>query len=167
MELFSKLGIDWRMLIAQMINFGILLFILHRYVYRPLIGMLEKREMMIAKSVEDVRAIDERLKEAEEGYDGVMIKARTEAAGMLELAEKTAEQRRVQTLEKTKEELKQIVEQTRSMLAHEKTQMIEDVRQEIAGLVVSATRRVLSDVVTPKISEELAEKAIHSVTTRG
>jgi len=167
MELFTQLGIDWRMLIAQMINFGILLFILHRYVYRPILGMLEKRETMIAKSIEDVRVIDERLKEAEAGYEGVMTKARAEAASILDTAEKTAEQRRVQVLEKTKEELKQIVEQTRSMLAHEKSQMIEDVRGEVAGLVVSATQRMLSDVVTPKISEELAEKAIHSVTTRG
>ncbi len=166
MELFEKLGIDWRMLIAQMINFGILLFILHRYVYRPLIGMLEKREAMIEKSVTDARAIEERLKGAEAGYEEIMTKARVEAAQMLEMVEKTAEQRRSQALEKTKEDVRQIVEQTRSMLAREKEQLLEDVRSDVARLVVSATRGVLADVVTPKISEELAEKVIHNVSAR-
>lgn len=166
MELFSKLGIDWRMLIAQMINFGILLFILHRYVYRPLIGMLEKREAMIEKSVTDARAIDERLKGAEAGYEEMMTKARMQAAELLDTAEKTADQRRVQALEKTKEDVRQIVEQTRAMLSAEKTQMLEDIRRDVAGLVVSASRSILSDVTTPKISEELAEKAIHTVSAR-
>lgn len=167
MELFSKLGIDWRMLIAQMINFGILLFILHRYVYRPLIAMLEKREAMIEKSVNDARAVEERLKSAEAGYEEVMTKARTQAAELLDTAEKTAEQRRAQAIEKTKEDVRQIVEQTRAMLRTEKTQMIEEIRHDVVTLVVSATKSILADVTTPKISEELAEKAIHEVPSRG
>ena len=148
-----------------MINFGILLFILHRFVYKPLLGMLEKREKMIAKSVDDARSIEERLKGAQSTAEEMMTKARIEAATLLEQAEKVAEQRRTLALEKTKEEVKHIVEQTRTMLLQEKNQILEDVRGDVATLVVAATRAVLADVTTPKLSDELVEKAIHSAQT--
>jgi hypothetical protein len=44
--------------------------------------------------------------------------------------------------------------------------MLEDVRVEVSGLVVAATRAVLADIATPKISEELVEKAIHTIQSR-
>ncbi len=163
MEAFAKLGIDWRLLIAQIINFGILLFILHRFAYKPMLSMLEKRESMIEKSVNDAKAIDEKLKTCEERVQEIGATARKDAASILEVAEKNAEQRRVQALEKTKEEVRGIVEQTRAMLAQEKTQMLGEVRQEVARLVVLATERVLSDVATQKISDDLVKKTIHEV----
>ncbi|MBI3685123.1 hypothetical protein HY250_01845 [Candidatus Azambacteria bacterium] len=42
MELFQKFGIDWRLLVMQIINFAILLFILKRYLYKPVMDMLER-----------------------------------------------------------------------------------------------------------------------------
>ena len=48
-ELFSKLGIDWKLLIAQIINFLVLLFVLYKFAYRPILSMLEKRTKKIEK----------------------------------------------------------------------------------------------------------------------
>lgn len=166
MELFSKLGIDWRMLIAQLVNFGILLAILHRFVYRPLLAMLEKREQMVAKSVNDARAIEERLKQAEAGYEELMGNARKEASQIMQAAEQNAEQRRTQVLEKTKEDVRQIVEQTRASIAAEKNHMIEEVRSEMSTLLVQASEKLLSGVATPKISQEMLQQTIKEVTAR-
>lgn len=164
MEILSKLGIDWKLLVAQLVNFAILLGILYKFVYKPLLALLEKREKMIAKSVEDARAIEERLKETENGTQEVLMKARREAAGILQTAEQTAEERKKQSVEKTKEDLRQIVEQTRAMLKSEKEAMMQEAKAEIAHIVVLASERILADVAHEKVSDALARKTLEKIT---
>ncbi|MEK7122490.1 MAG: F0F1 ATP synthase subunit B [Patescibacteria group bacterium] len=163
MEILTKLGIDWRLLIAQIVNFAILLAVLYRFVYKPLLGLLEKREKMIEKSVEDAKAIEERLRATEKGSEEILTKACVQAAALLEQAEKTAEERTRAATEKTKEDVRQIVEQTRAMLKNEKEAMIASVRQEIAEVVIHATEQVLRDVSHEKVSEQLVKKTLESV----
>lgn len=165
MEILSKLGIDWRLLLAQIVNFAILLAVLYRFVYTPLLALLEKREKMIAKSVEDARAIEERLRDTEKGTQEVLASARREATQILEAAEQTAEDRKKAALEKTKEDLRQIVEQTRAMLKSEKETMMQEVTHEIAHIVVQATERVLEDVVHEKVSDAFVQKTLEKMKT--
>mgnify|MGYP001588456271 CR=1 FL=1 len=63
MELISKLGIDWKLLVAQIVNFFILLFVLYKFAYKPVLEMLEKRSKTIEKGIHDAKASEERLKE--------------------------------------------------------------------------------------------------------
>lgn len=163
MEILSKLGIDWRLLLAQIVNFAILLAVLYTFVYKPLLALLEKREKMIAKSVEDARAIEERLRNTEKGTQEVLTNARKEAKQILEAAEQTAEERRKVAVEKTKEDLHHIVEQTRAMLKGEKETMMQEVQHEIAHIVVQATERVLADVAHEKVSDALAQKTLEKM----
>ncbi|MBI4599800.1 F0F1 ATP synthase subunit B [Candidatus Uhrbacteria bacterium] len=163
MEILSKLGIDWKLLIAQLINFAILLVVLYKFVYRPLLAMLEKRETMIAKSVDDARAIEERLRQTEKMSEEILIKTRQEAAQILETAGQTAEQRQNATIEKTKDDVRQIVEQTRTMLKNEKETLIHEARGHIAQLVVSATERVLGDMPHEKVGDALVKKTLEKI----
>lgn len=163
MEILAKLGIDWRLLLAQIVNFAILLAILYKFVYKPLLALLEKREKMIAKSVEDAHAIEERLRDTEKGAQEVFTNARKEATHILEVAGQTAEERRKAAVEKTKEDLRHIVEQTRTMLKSEKETMMQEARAEVAHLVVQATERVLADVAHEKISDALAQKTLEKI----
>lgn len=164
MEMLAKLGIDWKLLIAQLVNFAILLAILYKFVYKPLLAFLEKREAMIAKSVEDAQAIERRLKETEKASAEALVQARIEASKVLEEAEKVAEERRRQAIEKTKGDVAQIVEQTRAMLKGEKETMIQEAKAEIAHIVVLATERVLPDVAHEKVSDALAQKTLEKIT---
>lgn len=165
MEILSKLGIDWRLLIAQIVNFVILLAVLYKFVYKPLLALLEKREKMIAKSVEDARAIEERVRDTEKGTQEILTNARKEATQILEAAEQTAEDRRKGSVEKTKEDLRHIVEQTRALLKGEKETMMQEVQHEIAHIVVQATERVLEDVAHEKVSDALVQKTLAKMKT--
>ena len=53
MELLTKLGVDWKLLIAQIVNFTILVSVLTYFVYRPLLDLLDARRERIRKAVED------------------------------------------------------------------------------------------------------------------
>lgn len=163
MEILSKLGIDWKLLVAQAVNFAILLALLYKFVYKPLLALLEKREKMIAKSVDDAKAIENRLRDTEKTVEETLTNARKEASRILETAEHTLEERKKSAAEKTKEDIRQIVEQARAMLKNEKKAMIQEAKADIASLVVIATERVLADVAHEKISDELAQKTIEKI----
>ena len=47
-EIAKVFGIHWKLLAAQMVNFSIALFVLHRYVYKPIFAILEKRQQKLA-----------------------------------------------------------------------------------------------------------------------
>ena len=64
MELFAKLGIDWRLLIAQLVNFVILFTALTFLLYKPLIAALDKRRAKIAESLANAEKIGDELKRA-------------------------------------------------------------------------------------------------------
>ena len=61
MEIFSKLGIDWRLLLAQVVNFLILLFVLRRFAYTPMLRFLEKRKNRIEKGLKEGKLATEKL----------------------------------------------------------------------------------------------------------
>ena len=79
MELIDKLGIDLKLLIAQIINFVLLLGILTFLVYKPILKLLDKRKKMIEENVENTQKIEERLEKLEEEKEKVMAEASEKA----------------------------------------------------------------------------------------
>ena len=65
MGLIYALGIDGRILLAQLFNFAILVFILWRFAYKPVLNILEERRLKVEKSLDDAEAATKRLKQAE------------------------------------------------------------------------------------------------------
>lgn len=160
MEILGKLGIDWKLLVAQLVNFGLLLLILHRFVYKPLLGVLEKRASTIEKSLADARAIEERLKEAEQSKSDILIKARQEAAVLMEEVARLAEQRRVTALEKAKQEVAQVIEDAKAEIAREKQAMLSKAKEQFGELVVKAAQVVIQHGLDKEIPADLVEKVV-------
>ena len=80
MELLGKLGIDWRLLIAQIINFLLLLVILYRLLYKPVIALLDQRSAKIEKSLQAAQQIEANLKQTESERAQKILAAKKEAA---------------------------------------------------------------------------------------
>src|SRR3989344_4099811 len=60
-ELFAAFGIDWKLLLAQAVNFGIVLVALWYFLYKPVVATMEKRRAVVAKGVEDALRAEEKL----------------------------------------------------------------------------------------------------------
>ena len=71
-QLISTFGIDWRLLLVQSVNFGLLLLVLWRFVYRPVLAMIDERREKIAEGVQKAEAADRRLAEADEEGKGII-----------------------------------------------------------------------------------------------
>lgn len=160
MELLQNLGIDWKLLIAQLINFVILLAILYKFLYKPVLKILHTRSEKIEQSLKNADEVEQRLKSATEMYDAKIISARQQAQSILESVQKEADLQRISLIQKAQAEAEAILKNGQKRLAADKEKMLRSAEEELVDLIASATENVLGDIITPDIDEQLIEQAM-------
>ena len=160
MEVLAKLGIDWKLLIAQAVNFVVLLWVLRRYAYTPILKALETRTKKIEQGLKDAASSQERLQKVVEEEKQVMAAAREEAHDILVRAEASAKERDGRMLQETKAKIDRMVTDADTHLAEEKARLVREAKAEISGLVIMTTERVLHGVVDARVDAQLVEGAL-------
>ncbi|MFH0829091.1 MAG: F0F1 ATP synthase subunit B [Candidatus Kerfeldbacteria bacterium] len=162
-ELFSKLGIDWKLLIAQVINFAILFWVLKRFAYKPILSMLERRRATVEKSLVDAKKIEERLGALEQERETVLGNARAEAHTIVESATKDAATFTEQSKQQTKAETAAMIEAARKDVTRMKDTIVADAKEDIANLVVAGAEKVIRIKLNPDTEQELIHDTLRRV----
>jgi F-type H+-transporting ATPase subunit b len=143
MELIEKLGLDLKLLIAQVISFIIILTVLNLLLYKPIFKVLDKRRKMIEKSVEDAKKAEEQVKGIAEEKTKVLASASAEAIAIMEKAKKNGEDEYKKLVEKAKKEMDTLAQRHKMQMEEEKNRMISEAKKEIAGLVIMSAEKIL------------------------
>jgi F-type H+-transporting ATPase subunit b len=162
MELFEKLGIDWRLLIAQLVNFAILMTALFFLLWKPLTKALEDRRKKIAESLDNAEKIGAELKRTTEEGDRLLSKARAESQLIVGEAQKQSDAVRVGAVEKARAEVAAVVAAGRAQIAADRDAMLVEVREAAASLVAGATAKVIGEKLTAAKDKAIIEKALES-----
>src|SRR3989344_1657247 len=162
-ELFTKLGIDWQLLVAQIINFSVLLYVLYRLLYKPMLSILEKRRHMVEKSIKEAKEIEHEKKVIAETKEKITLEAKKEAKKLLEAVAEKAKKYQQELTEKAHEEAEKILAKAQKDLAVEKQRLMQEVRKEEADLVMRATEKVLLEKVSAESDRKLSEKFIRDI----
>lgn len=157
------LGINFKLFIAQLVNFAIVLFILWKWVFTPITKQLQSRTASIEKSLKDAETTEKEKQEFNTWKKQEMAKARTEASGIVSAAAGEAESVKAQILAAAKAEQEKILETTKSQLKIEQEKAVAAVKTEVAGLVVSATEKILKQKLDPKKDKELIDEALKGI----
>jgi len=160
-ELLSKLGIDWKLLIAQIVNFLVLLFVLWKFAYGPILAMLEKRQKKIEKGLKDADEAHKKLTESEERQKEVLKKARTEAKDIVEKAHVQAEKSKAEIAVEAKSQAEKIIINAKAEIEQEKQKTIAEIKSEIGGLVVAAAEKIVGEKMDEKKNRELIEESLN------
>ena len=159
-ELISKLGIDWKLLIAQIVNFLVLLFVLWKFAYGPILAMLEKRQKKIEKGLKDAEAAGKKLEESEEKQKEILKRARTEAKDIVEKARIQAEKAKSEIAVEAKVQAEKIITSAKAEIEQEKQKTIAEIKSEIGGLVVAAAEKIVGEKMDAEKDKKLIEEAI-------
>ncbi|MBM5789722.1 F0F1 ATP synthase subunit B [Candidatus Parcubacteria bacterium] len=162
----GMLGINLKIFIAQLFNFVLVLLVLWKWVYRPLVKLLDARTARIEKSMKQADEIEKRMAGLEEEQARVIAQAKSEAAVMLEQARESAEQRKKELLEGAKGEVQKVIAQGKEQLKAEKQNMVREAKTELVELAVEAARKILQESVNEKKSKQLAEEAIETLSSK-
>lgn len=155
MEIFAKLGIDWKLLIAQAINFGVLFWALRRFAYRPMLDFLEKRTERIEKGLKDAESAGVKLKEMEEKEKAVLVSARTEARAIIAVAEESAKKRDSEHLALTEAKAKKFLAEAEMKIEEEKRKVLASAKEEIVSLVTISVEKILREKMTPEKEKQV------------
>jgi len=158
-ETLQQLGIHWTKLIAQTINFGIVLFILWRWAYRPILQLLEERRQKIATSMLQADKIKVELARTEAARTEILSNANAQANKLIEEARAVAARVPEQETQKAITAAEQIITKAREAAAADHARMLTELRREVGRLVVATTGKVAGKVLTPEDQQRLAEEA--------
>lgn len=163
MDFLTNLGVDWKLLLAQVVNFLILLFLLKRFVYQPIFKMLKDREKRIEDSMHYAEKTEEKLRHADERVREVIAHAQDEAKEIMENARKEASDARAQEAEKTREELDVMRKKHAADIERERNSMVADVHEGLARLIVLASGKITAQLIDDKVDEALVEKTLREL----
>jgi len=156
MDALTSLGIDFKLLIAQIVNFGILLFVLTKFLYKPLVKLLDERKQKIAQGLDDSQKAEEKLAEADSTSKRQISEAVTQANLIIEKAKKEAELEAGQILDKAKIKATDIVKKATEASKRQEEDVMKNVRIRIAGLIGAAFEKIAEE----KADSSSIDKAI-------
>jgi len=164
----ENLGIDSKLLIAQLINFALFFFIFKKYLAKPFLKFIreekqstEDREKLLGKA----KVMEEKLKENEKTMRASLKK---ESDAQILEAKESAQKVKAQLLEEAKKEIEDLKTRAKKQLAQEHAEMQSEAKQKISDLsfliVNSALKSVLTTEMKKKISDSIVTNSAKSVS---
>jgi len=163
MEIFEKLGLDYKLIIAQIVNFVLLLVILQRLAYKPVLKMLKDRTEKIEKSLKQAKKIEEELKNTEETKLSEIKKAKEEAQEIIKGAYETSEKRSQESIERTKTKTQEIVEKAKQEIRAEKENSVQEAKKEITDISIQIAGKIIGENIDKNKQKDLVDDVLKKV----
>lgn len=163
MEVLGTLGINWKLFLAQLVNFGIVLFIFWKWVVKPLGKTLTDRTEKIEQGLKNAEYTDSEKKKFEDWKIHEMKKVRTEADHVLRTTTDMANKIKQETIVEAQVQANKVLDQAKTSIESEKVQMLKEVKHEIATLVVAASEKILRTKLDPKKDQELINDSVKQI----
>lgn len=162
MAQLEALGINVTSLMWHTANFLLLVLLLSRFLYRPVVRLLDERAARVKESMERAEAIREQLARATEETRRQIEAARKEGQAMVDQASQMGERMKAQARQEAQSEADKIVARARAQIEHERLQAVAEVRREMADLVVSAAGKVIGQSLDDRAQRRLVEEFLRS-----
>ncbi len=162
----GALGIALPQLITQLLSFGILIFLLWRFAYRPVLGALDARSERVRASMEQADRIERQLAETEQRNEQILIEARREAQQIIANAREIGDKQIAQARDAAREEGQKQLELSLAQLRAEEQRAKNELRQEYADLVIRAASRVVRQELDSKKHITLIDQTLSEASGR-
>jgi F-type H+-transporting ATPase subunit b len=150
-------------LIAEVIAFLLMVLVLARWVYPPIMRIATEREQKIEAGVRAAAESEKRLEEVQKEVTVTLDEARTRAREILAQAHKAAVAETEELVRKGRREAEAQIQRARSEIATERDKAIQEIRTEVGSLVVLAASKVLGEAVDRKSHAKLIEESLAEV----
>ena len=153
----EAVGINWPGLLTQLISFLILFLLLKKFLYRPVIKMLEDRAEKIKTSLEVADKVKQEAEQTTAANESLMLKAREESQALISESREQAKKIKESELEKSKLQIE--IERKRALdeIRSEEDKIINNIRSEFSGLAISAAEKIIEREVNENNHKEIIQ----------
>jgi F-type H+-transporting ATPase subunit b len=157
-QIASTFGVDWPHLIAQIISFSIVCFLLQRFAYKPVLKMLEDRRKQIEEGIANTKKIADDLAQTEARRQEILTQTNEQITKLIEEAHAAAVRVKDEETQKAIAAAEQILAKSREAAQQDYTSMLADLKRELGRLVVQATTTVTGKILTAEDQRRLEEE---------
>ena len=155
--------LDPGLFVWTIITFLILLGLLSKFAWKPLLHALEKRENEIAKSLEDAEKARKELDRLTSEGDEIIAKARSEAQAIVGEGKKAADQLKESTLSKAKETAAANLSDAKEQIKMEKEKAIGEIKGEVVGLSLSIAEKLVKKNLNEEDNKSLINESLKNI----
>ena len=137
--------IDWKIIIAQVINFAVVFLVLYLFALKPLQKLMSEREGKIKKGITDANDNALMIEKTKQEYAEVINKARAEAQELYKQGKHEAEVKKAEMLATAQAEVTTMIQAGKKNLEAEKVKIVEEAKKDIIALTIKATEKVLEE----------------------
>lgn len=156
----AALGFSLPGLVAQLINFLILMVVLRLFLYKPLMKMLDERRKRIQEGLDRAEEAVAGASSSEEEARRIVEQARVEGREAVTMAQEAAQRLRGELEERARQDADQILERAREELQAERDRALQELRQQFADLTVIAAERVLGQAIDGAAHRRLIDEVL-------
>jgi len=153
-------------ILAQMLNFFILVWILARFAYKPLVSMMQERKERIAKDLADAQAARNEAEQFKADNAAQIANARQEAQQIVEKAVQQAEATTREQLAAAREQIEREKERARQDIVNERDRAMNNLRNEVISLSVAMATKVVAKDMDSETNTKLIEDAIAKLDSK-
>jgi len=161
----EALGINVQSLIAQIVNFVILLLVLGLVAYKPVMRMLDERSRRIKESLEQAETVKQQAAAAQDETKQRIAEATREGQEVVSRAVKSGEELRVKAMADAQTEAEALLTRARAEIDRERDDAIDSVRREFADLTVLAAERVIDRSLDKQAHREVIAEVLEKSDT--
>ncbi len=143
-KITQDFGISWPFILAQVLNFSVVAFILWKFAFKPVLATLDERQHKIASGLQYADEMKAKLETAQQESAASAKRAQLESTRIIEEARKAAKEFLDKQTQESAVKANDIIAKAQQAIDLEKKKMLAEARTEIARLVVVTTQRVLA-----------------------
>jgi len=159
------LGINLPTLLAQLINFIILLLLLYFAAYKPIIRMLDQRSAKIKESMEQAEAIRQKTAQTEEEIKAQLEAARKEGQAIIAQATQIGDRLKEEAKKEARQEAEFLITKARTEIERERDEIVDELRKEFVDVAVTAAEKVLKETLDKERHRRIIEEVLKESST--
>lgn len=148
------LDVGLGLFVWNLIAFLVVLFLLRKFAWKPILNSLNERETKIADSIATADRVKAEMAQLQSENEALMVKAREERAALLKEAKETGDRLVHEAKEKAKAEANKIVAEAQLAINNQKKAALAEVKNEVGNLVIDVAEKVLRRELANKAEQE-------------
>ncbi len=161
--ILESLGFEFPKFLWQVVNFLILLFLLKKFAYKPILDMLDERKKSIEDAINNAETAKNEAEKMRKEYETRLAEAKQEAQEIMGKATKLGEEMKREIVENAQSEATKAIQKAQEEINREKDQAIAALRDEVAVLAVMAAGQVLGKTISVEDHEKLVKEFVSEV----
>src|SRR3989338_3661781 len=160
----EALGLDFKIILFQAVNFLLLMIVLGKILYKPILGLLEDRKRSIVQAGKEAEKIKFELALIKEEQKRIINEAHLESRLIFEKESQKAKEHYQEMTKRTKDEVVEMLLDGERKLTVQKENFLENSRKEMTSLIGLLVEKSLNDCLTDPEKERVVEESLKRIS---